>query len=399
MPLLKRTADDFCKFPSAKSTQYSKLMNEMPVTVKRSLELLGLFLVGALIVLGNQIIMPVLLAFFVSILLLPLYRFFKQKRFPEILAILLPILLLLVFVAGIIWFFSSQIGSLIADFPRIKSNVSKHLTSLSAWINDVFDYSTTEQLKLINDQSNKMLSSAGNLLGGAAGSLTNIFLFFGLLPIYIYLMLFYKNLLLRFIFMWFEPADHKKVEEGMKETEVIIKSYLIGLLIQITYITVLLGGILMLFGIKHALLIGVIFALLNLIPYIGALFGNLIGVLLTLTSSQELSPIFTVLITIAFVQFLDNNILMPRIVGSKVKINALSAILGVFVGGALAGISGMFMALPIIAVLKIIFDRTDMFKQWGVLLGDDMPAKSPMSFPRFRVKKTLKPSEKKETSG
>lgn len=372
-------------------------MTEMPITVKRSLELLGLFLIGALIVLGHDIIMPVLLAFFVSILLLPIYRFFKKKRFPEILAILFPILLLAVFIAGIIWFFSSQISSLIADFPRIKSNVNKHLISLSAWINDVFNYSTTEQLKLVNEQSAQMLSSAGNILSGAAGSVTNLFLFFGLLPIYIYLMLFYKNLLLRFVFMWFEPADHQKVEEGMKETEVIIKSYLIGLLIQITYITILLGGILMLFGIKHALLIGVIFALLNLIPYIGALFGNLIGVLLTLTSSQELAPIFTVLITIAFVQFLDNNILMPRIVGSKVKINALSAILGVFIGGALAGIPGMFMALPIIAVLKIIFDRTNMFKQWGVLLGDDLPTKSPMSFPKFRVKKNLAESETKAT--
>lgn len=368
----------------------------MPITVKRSLELLGLFLIGALVVLGHDIIMPLLLAFFVSILLLPIYRFFKKKKFPESLSILLPILFLAVFLAGIIWFFSSQISLLVADFPQIKANVSKHLASLSAWINKVFSYSTAEQLKLINDQSNSMLSSAGNLLSGAAGSLTGLFLFFGLLPIYIYLMLFYKNLLLRFVFMWFEPADHKKVEEGMKETEVIIKSYLIGLLIQIAYITILLGGALMLFGIKHALLIGVIFALLNLIPYVGALIGNLIGVLLTLTSSQELSPIFTVLIVIAVVQFLDNNILMPRIVGSKVKINALSAIIGVFVAGTLAGISGMFMALPIIAVLKIIFDRTDMFKQWGVLLGDDRPVKSPMSFPKFRLKKTLKGPEKKE---
>lgn len=370
----------------------------MPITVKRSIELLGLFLLGALIVLGHDIIMPVLLAFFVSIVLLPVYRFFRSKKFPEMLAILLPILFLAVVVAGIIWFFSSQISALIEDFPQIKANVSKHLASLSAWINDVFNYSTTKQLELINEQSNQMLSSAGNLLRGAAGSITTLFLFFGLLPIYIYLILFYKNLLLRFVFMWFNPSDHKQVEEGMKETEVIIKSYLVGLFIQITYVTVLLGGILMLFGIKHALLIGVIFALLNLIPYIGALFGNLIGVLLTLTASEELSPIFTVLLTIAFVQFLDNNILMPRIVGSKVKINALSAILGVFIAGALAGIPGMFMALPTIAVLKIVFDRTEIFKQWGVLLGDDLPSKSPMGFPRFRVKKNLATSEKKDTN-
>ena len=90
--------------------------------------------------------------------------------------------------------------------------------------------------------------------------------------------------------------------------------------------------------------------------------------------------------TIAFVQFLDNNILMPRIVGSKVKINALATIIGVIVAGALAGVAGMFLSLPVIAVLKIIFDRTENLKQWGVLLGDERPAKSPMAFPVFRKK-------------
>jgi predicted PurR-regulated permease PerM len=171
----------------------------------------------------------------------------------------------------------------------------------------------------------------------------------------------------------------------MRETEVIIKSYLVGLLIQITYITVLLGAILFFFGIKHAILIGAIFAILNLIPYVGALVGNLIGVLLTVSSTQEVTPIFIVLGTIAFVQFLDNNILMPRIVGSKVKINALATIVGVIVAGALAGVSGMFLSLPVIAVLKIIFDRTNNFKQWGVILGDERPKRSPMQWPVFRL--------------
>ncbi|MGV8879749.1 MAG: AI-2E family transporter [Sphingobacteriaceae bacterium] len=363
-------------------------MNEIPLTARRSLELLGLFLIGALIIIGSNVIMPLLMAFFISIMVLPIYRFFKRRKFPEPLAIFLPILFLFIFVSLIIWFFSSQVGALIADFPQIRKNVSLHLTSLSAWVNEITHYSTKDQIEFIDQQSNKLLSSAGNILTGAAGSLSGAFLFFGLLPIYIYLMLFYKNILLRFVFMWFKHDQHLKVEEVLRETEDMTKSYLVGLLIQITYITVLLGGILMLFGIKHALLIGVIFALLNLIPYLGALIGNILGVLLTLTSSQEVWPIFTVLIVIAFVQFLDNNILMPRIVGSKVKINALSAIVGVIIAGNLAGISGMFLALPLIAILKIIFDRSDKFKHWGVLLGDERPAQSPLKFPKLKMIKT-----------
>lgn len=361
-------------------------MKELPLTVRRSIELMGLCLLGTLLVIGQGIIMPVLMAFFLSIMLLPVYRFLRKKKIPDALAILIPILLVAVLLSCIVWFFSAQVSNLAADFPQIQQNISSHLTTLSNWINQKTDFSTQEQLKFLKDQSSKLLNYGGNLASGAALSLTSIFVFLGLVPIYIFLFLSYKNLLLRFVFIWFDPDQHKKVKDAMKETELIIKSYLIGLMIQIAYITILLGGILMIIGIKHALLIGVIFAILNLIPYVGALIGNLIGVLLTLTSSQEIWPIFTVLGVIAFVQFLDNNILMPRIVGSKVKINALAAILGVFIAGSMVGVAGMFLALPIIAVLKIIFDRSDMFKTWGVLLGDENPDRSPMRFPSLRNK-------------
>ncbi|WP_345210605.1 AI-2E family transporter [Mucilaginibacter gynuensis] len=358
----------------------------MPVTVKRSIELLGLFLVGAVIVIGQTILMPLLMAFFVSLMLLPIFRFFRRINFPEALAIFLPILGLTVFAGLIVWLFSSQIGSLVNDFPQIKQNISKHLGALSKWINESFNFSPDEQLRFISEQSNKLFNSAGSIISGAAGSVTGVLLFFGLLPIYIYLILMYKNLFVKFVFMWFDPKQHNQVEEAMRETEGIIKSYLIGLLIQITYITVLLGGILFLFGIKHALLIGIIFAFLNLIPYLGALIGNILGVLITLSSSEDIFDIIIVLAAISVVQFLDNNILMPRIVGSKVKINALTAIVGIIIAGTMAGISAMFLALPVIAVLKIVFDRSEQFKQWGVLLGDERPEKSPMNFPAFRRK-------------
>ncbi|WP_276361995.1 AI-2E family transporter [Daejeonella sp. H1SJ63] len=362
-------------------------MKELPLTVKRSIELLGICLLGAILAIGQNIIMPVLLAFFLSIVLLPVYRFLRAKKFPEIVSIILPILLGAVFISAVIWFFSIQINNLAADSPQIQKNISSHLNTLSKWISKKTDISTQEQLQFISDQSNKLLNYAGDLAGGAANSLTSALIYIGLVPIYIYLFLTYKNLLLRFVFVWFEESEHKNVREVMKETEGIIKGYLIGLAIQITYIIILLGGILLLFDIPHALLIGVIFALLNLIPYVGALIGNILGALLTLTSSQEILPIFIVLGVIAFVQFLDNNILMPRIVGSKVKINAFVAIIGVFVSGSLAGLTGMFLALPIIAILKVIFDRSEMFKPWGILLGDDNPVKSPFSFAKFRIGK------------
>lgn len=371
-------------------------MKELPITVRRSIELIGLFVLGMALVAGKVVVFPLLTAVYLSILLLPCFRFFRRKKMPETIAISLSLLILFIGIGLIIWFFSAQIGSLVADFPQIKANVLLHLEQLSAWINSITQFTTERQLEILKEQSSSLLNNAGAMITGAAASLTSIFIFLGLLPIYIFLILFYRNLLARFVFLWFPKNDHERVEEGIRETEVIIKSYLVGLLIQVAYITVLLGGALMILGNEHALLIGVIFAILNLIPYVGALIGNLVGILLTLASSQDLGPVLTVLITIAIVQFLDNNILMPKVVGSKVKINALASIVGVIIGGSIGGIAGMFLALPTIAVFKIIFDRTDNLKQWGVLLGDDVPRKSPMYTSLLKLRRRKPPQKVKD---
>ena len=353
-------------------------MKEMPVTVRRSIELLGLCLLAYMISAARNVITPLLMAFFLSILLLPVYRVLRKWKFPNVLAIFFSIIAAALVVAGIVFFFSMQVANLLRDIPEIQRNLNIHWHSISTWINDKTDFTSRQQLDWLQKQANAMLGNAGSYLSGAAVTLTGVFVFVGLLPIYTFLIMFYKNLLLRFIFLWFGPAQHETVQVTLTEAESIIKSYLVGLMIQITYITILLGGLLWMLGIKHALLIGVIFAILNLIPYVGALIGNIIGVLLTLTSSQDLMPIFIVLGAIAAVQFLDNNILMPRIVGSKVRLNALASILGVVIGGTLAGVAGMFLSLPVMAILKIIFDNSVAFRQWGILLGDETPVKSPM---------------------
>ena len=109
--------------------------------------------------------------------------------------------------------------------------------------------------------------------------------------------------------------------------------------------------------------------------------GNILGAIITLASSDSIVDILFVIGAIAVVRFLDNNILMPRIVGSQVKLNPLISIIGIFIAGAMTGISGMFLALPILAIFKIIFDNAEQFKKWGVLLGDEKPAKKPMRFP------------------
>ncbi|MDP4151726.1 MAG: AI-2E family transporter [Bacteroidota bacterium] len=346
-------------------------MKEIPVAIKRSIELLGIFTAGVILFIGKTIIMPLLMAFFIGLMLMPVFRFFRRKGIPEMLAILLAILSLTVSASLVGWLFYDQVSSMVDDLPVVQKNITALLNNLSAWISKVFGLSSVEQQSLIDRNSGRFFSFAETAFKQAASSLSGTIIFFGLLPVYVFFVLWYRNVFVRFILMWNKTEAHEKVLMAIKRVERVVKGYLFGLLIQFTYIVILLGGILTLVGIPHGLLIGILFAFLNLIPYLGPLIGNILAILITLASSGSFKDVLIVFGIITLVQFLDNNILMPRIVGSQVKINALVSIVGIFTGGALAGITGMFLAMPIIAVMKALFDHSVNFQKWGVLLGDD----------------------------
>src|SRR5215213_3473562 len=109
-------------------------MSQLPLTVRRAIELIGVYFLGTIIFVGRDIITPLLMAFFLALMLLPVLRFLRKRKLPEGLAIFLSILFLIVIAGLIVWFFSSQISGLVADFPQIKQNVQLHLNSLSHWI-------------------------------------------------------------------------------------------------------------------------------------------------------------------------------------------------------------------------------------------------------------------------
>ena len=365
-------------------------MNTAVNVNQRVIQLFGLMLLGTLIFLGANIMMPLGFSFLLSILLLPVYRFFIRLKIPNVLAILLSVLLALIFVSSFFVLLGVQINRLIADFPAIEIQVQKHSSVVSNWIESNFGYTVKKQSELLNGQLKKLMESAGSLAGGTAASLSNVLMYLGLVPLYIFLILFYKNLLLRFLFLCSSRDYHEEVEGVIYDMEKTLKSYLIGLVIEMLLVAVMSGLILFLFGIKYAVLIAVIFAIMNLLPYIGAIIANLLAALITLSTAEHLGDVGIVLITLAVVQFVDNNIIMPYIVGSKVRLNALVTIIAVLIGQALAGVAGMFLAIPTLAVLKLVFDRVDGLKHWGYLLGDEQPKLNPLTSRVLRLRNRYK---------
>ena len=194
----------------------------------------------------------------------------------------------------------------------------------------------------------------------------------------------------------FAEENTKEVALVLTQTKQAIQSFMSGLLLEALIVAALNTIALLILGVKYAVLIGVLGALLNMLPYIGGIIAIALPVLIATITKDGYNTQLWVIVSYTIIQFIDNNILMPYIVSSKVKINALVSVVIILLGGALWGVAGMFLSIPFIGLLKIVFDRIPELKPWGKVLGTEIPT-HPLGKGRRR-KISKKPAEVSESS-
>ncbi len=342
-----------------------------PFYQKLSHTLIALSLITVAIYVGQDIVVPLAMAGLLAVLLRPVEDRLIRWKFPKVVAISVALLLAIIVLAGLAMFLSMQVAQFSDDLPKLKQHINEVYIQVRGWVQREYKVSYRQQDKYIQQaQSQTMdtLQGAGSLsfITGPLGTLI-------LLPIYVFLLLYYRTMLLHFVMVLFAQQHAARVREIMGEIKVVIQSYVVGLLIETASVAALNTLGLVVLGVQYAVLLGVMAAILNLIPYIGGLVAIVLTILITFVNQPEPSILIGVGVVFLVVQFIDNNVLVPLIIGSKVKINALVSIVCVLVGGALAGVSGMFLSIPTIAILKVIFDRVEGLEPWGVLIGDQTP--------------------------
>ena len=186
-----------------------------------------------------------------------------------------------------------------------------------------------------------------------------------------FFLLLYRRHIVKFLVTVIKDEHESIFYDVIAEIQFIIRKYILGLLLEMAIVTIVLCIVFELIGIKYGFLLGIITGLFNIIPYIGIFTALLFSLLVTFATAAATSKIVLVLVTVVVMHLIDSNVLLPIIVGSKVKINGQITLLGVVVGEMMWGIPGMFLSIPVIAVLKIIFDRIETMKPWGQLLGDE----------------------------
>jgi len=370
-----------------------QITNRSPLYVQFGFKFLVLFFICYFIWVAQEILVPFAFAVLLAVLLLPMVNFLERKKFSRVLSIAIALLFSLLFISAIVYFLSTQIINFIDDIPSIKKHLNDHWITLQKWIRAKMNISLKEQDKYFNDAAENITGSKGEYIRNTFFSITEALMLVILLPIYTFLILYYRDLIRRFLYAVFRKEYSERVTLVIKQSKLMINSYMTGLLIEMGIVAVCNSIGLLMLGIEYALFFGVLGAVLNIIPYIGIFTATLFTVLVTLTTSNNSSDIIWVIVIMYGIHMLDVNILMPKIIASRLRINALISILGVVAGGALTGISGLFLSVPAVAMIKIICDQVDGLKPWGILLGDDISGKDRIydKIRALRAKKLNKP--------
>ena len=340
-----------------------------PLWLKGTATLLGIALVFVFLSYGKFILMPLAFSALIAMLLQPVSNWLQQYKFNRVLAIITSMILLTVVLGGILSLLSLQLVQFADRLPEANQKIQAISSDLVQFFEVQFNLSPNRQVEFLERGLETVVDKSGEYISTALGTTTSVFTTIGMLPFFVFFMMYYKKMYRTFL--------HKAVEGKNKEIDTVIdsiqsvtQSYIVGMMTVITILAVLNAIGLWIVGIEHVLFFAVFAAVLAIIPYIGIIIGSLPAIIFALLFTESLLTPLGVIGVFTAVQFLEGNFITPNIIGSSVSINPFMALIALIIGGNLWGISGMILFVPFLGILKCIFDQVEELQPYGYLFGN-----------------------------
>ncbi len=340
-----------------------------PLWLKGTTILLGICLMFALLSYGKFILMPLAFSALIAMLLQPINNWLQRYKIPRIAAILVSMLLLFLLLSGIVSLLSIQLVQFADRLPEANQKIQAVSNDLIQFFEAKFNLSPNRQIEFLEQGLETVVNKSGQYISTAMGATTSVFTTMGLLPFFVFFMMYYKKMYRTFLHRAIE-GNNKAIDSVIDSIQDVTQNYIVGMMTVITLLAILNAIGLWIVGIEHALFFAVFAAILAIIPYIGIIIGSLPAIIFALLFTDSLLNPVAVMAVFAVVQFLEGNFITPNVVGSRVSINPFMALLALLIGGQLWGISGMILFVPFLGILKCIFDQVEALKPYGYLFGN-----------------------------
>ncbi|MEP0266266.1 AI-2E family transporter [Dokdonia sp.] len=314
----------------------------------------------------RSVLAYIVIASIISLIGRPIIRFLRKRlKFKNGLAVGFTMLIIFGILLGIMAMFIPLIAEQgqnlsLLNLDSLKNDLSSLFNQINTYFSDrnIDLFKTLESMDLGSTFSFGAIPNLLNSLLGTLGSLS-----IGLFSVIFITFFLLKDsaLLHQGIMTLVKDNNEYRATQSFNKIKDLLSRYFLGLLLQILVLFILYTTILLIFGIKNALVIAFLCALLNLIPYVGPLIGGVIIMVLSMSSNLNmdfqtviLPTTIKVMVGYFIAQLIDNFISQPFIFSNSVKSHPLEIFLIIIIAGLLFGVVGMIVAIPVYTALKVI---------------------------------------------
>lgn len=352
--------------------------------------LIILVILTCIIIVGKDILFPLVMGALLSFMLRPLFNWFFGIFNNRMFASFMAILVAFVPLALSLGFFALQLHKVILELPDIMRGLQESINELSAALTDIFNLRGRAMDDYVDEAILWITKSPFTFLGTGILTSSSILLNFGLVIIYTFLFLLYRKAFKKLMLQQFSEDIRRGGAEMLFEVQQVAQQYFFGVLSVMLILGILNSVGLYFIGLDFPILWGFLAAALAIIPYIGTFMGGLLPFLYSFASGDGYWQPVAIMVMYAAVQTLEGNFITPKVVGRSVNLNPIAAILSLFIGEAIWGLSGMIVAIPLLAIFRIVLDHIPNWRPVALALSDDFYYKSDLFLtkydkPRYRL--------------
>jgi predicted PurR-regulated permease PerM len=279
--------------------------------------------------------------------------------------------LLLILALAIVALLAKQLVDFAKEWPSLQQKFTASFQQLSTFLVTAFDVSREQQLRWITQVTDQAAGGLFELIKETISFSTVSLVMLVLIPIYVVLILYYRNIWVEVLYRVFPEEKRESISEILSLSVNAYYSFIKGMGLVYLVVGILNSIGLLLLGVPHAILFGFIASVLTFVPYIGILVGSLLPIAMAwITYDSIWYPVGIIAIFI-LVQYLEANIIFPFAVSSRLKVNALVMLLAIFAGGILWGLAGMILFVPFVGILKLIADHNPKLRTLAMALGTE----------------------------
>jgi predicted PurR-regulated permease PerM len=343
----------------------------MPAYLKALSVMVFIIVLVFFLIVAKSLLIPLFFAGFFAVLFTPIANWMESKKTPRIISTLFSMLAMATFVAGLIIFVFSTIANFQNDFQDVSGKIDNYIEDIDSWVFTNFGVQPEIAEKANEEYVISLLSentgTITNFALGAAGSLSSVLL----VIVFMFFLLLYRDHFVKVMLNIYQNHDQELVRSRIINLRKLLITYIVGVVKVMGILAILNLIAFTSLGIKHAVFFAVVGAILNIIPYVGPFMGALLPMIYSFLTKDSLFYPLAVIICFQIIQFIEGNILTPKIVGGNVNLNPFITILGLLVGASIWGIAGMILIIPVMAVLRQVFEWNEETQPYAILMGEE----------------------------